>query len=566
MKPNVFHFSRAGALALLALTVGCSSSEQVPAPAIGRMERPIAQVRQAVAPDLSVVYYKDACTTAQPDEKRCLAKVVTDQNGDEIVNAVPTMGLFPADLRAAYGTPATGGNGRLVAIIGGFHYANAEADMNVYRQQFGIPACTTANGCFKVVNSDGLPPDPMAPADPGWTTEAAVDLDMVSAMCPDCKILLVEARSGYAVDLGPAVQRAAAMGAFSINNSYGEPEDNAMMARLVEQDYNLPGILVAAGSGDDGYGKSTEDDGTVVNQNMSPANLPWVMAVGGTTLRKAAGGRGWTETVWKGAGSGCSSHAPKPAWQKDTGCSKKMIADVAAVADPATGVAYYTGGWKVVGGTSIAGPIVVGIFSIYGIWSVSWPYENPSAFFDITSGNNGSCPTPYMCTGQVGYDGPTGLGTPNGAMFPKTPPPPPPTDGGTPDSGNATGGGAAGAGGGVGGGGGAGGSGGGAASGGTGGASSGIGGGAGSSGTTGSTTGSAGASSSTASTTTGDGTGTMGAGGANNPLPPKAEQGNGCSCRVGADSHEGHALAGAWLLGIGIVATRRKRSRGAKVE
>ena len=237
-----------------------------------------------------------------------------------------------------------------------------------------------------------------------------------------------------------------------------------------------------------------------------------------------------------------------------------MIADVAADADPATGVAYYIGGWKVVGGTSIAGPIVAGIFANFGIWSVSWPYENPSAFFDVTSGNNGACTVPYMCNGQVGYDGPTGLGTPNGAMFPKTPPPPPPppTDGGRPDSGNTTGGGAAGAGGGAGGRGGAGGS---TASGGAGGAPSGTGGGAGSIDTTGSTTGSAGASTSTTSTTTGDGTGTMGSGGSN-PFTPKAEQGSGCSCRVGADSHEGHALACAWFVGMGIVIARRRRSPG----
>src|SRR6185436_6577418 len=150
---------------------------------------------------------------------------------------------------------------------------NAEADMNVYRQQFGIPPCTTAGGCFKVVNSDGVTPDPLPPYDAGWATEIAVDLDMVSAMCPDCKILLVEAKTGYAVDLGPAVKRAAMMGAFAINNSYGEPEDNAMMARLVEQDYNLPGVLVVASSGDDGYGRSTEDDGTKVQQNANPANL-----------------------------------------------------------------------------------------------------------------------------------------------------------------------------------------------------------------------------------------------------------------------------------------------------
>src|SRR5262249_40598523 len=117
--------------------------------------------------------------------------------------------------------------------------------------------------------------------------------------------------------------------------------------------------------------------------NANPANLPWVMSVGGTTLTKSTSARGWAETTWRGAGSGCSSHTAKPAWQKDPNCTHKMISDISAVADPATGVAYVNGGvWRVVGGTSISSPIVTGIFALYGINSPSWPYEHPGNFFD----------------------------------------------------------------------------------------------------------------------------------------------------------------------------------------
>jgi MYXO-CTERM domain-containing protein len=511
------------------------------------------------------VFWKNACDPGTPGTMRCHAKVVTDENGDVVYHAGPTAGLLPADLRAAYKLPASGGNGRLVAIVDGFDAPTAEADMNMYRAQFGIPPCTTANGCFRKVNTDGQP-SPLPPGDAGWATEIAVDLDMVSAMCPDCKILLVEAKTGYAVDLGPAVQRAGMMGAVAINNSYGEPEDNAMMARLVENDYNLPGVLVVASSGDDGYGKSTEDDGTVVTQNSNPANLPWVLSVGGTTLTKSTSARGWAETTWRGAGSGCSSHMPKPAWQKDPNCPRRMISDVSAVADPATGVAYVNGGrWSVVGGTSISSPIVTGIFALFGINANSWPYDHPSSFFDIVGGNNGSCPTPYFCQGLAGYDGPTGLGTPNGALFNATPP----ADAGPkPDSGGAGAGGSTGSGG-------AGGST--TSGGGNGTAGSAPTGAGGSSGGSDPTTGSGGAATTTSGTTgtagttgsTTDGTSTTattsGAGGSDvtssgtgpNPFAPKATEDSGCSCRVGASSSSASRFA--WLLlGIALVGARRR--------
>jgi hypothetical protein len=357
------------------------------------------------------------------------------------------------------------------------------------------------------------------------------------------------------------------MGAFAINNSYGEPEDNAMMARLVEQDYNLPGVLVVASSGDDGYGRSTEDDGTKVQQNANPANLPWVLSVGGTTLTKSTTARGWAETTWRGAGSGCSSHMPKPTWQKDPSCPRRMISDISAVADPATGVAYVNGGrWSVVGGTSISSPIIAGMFTLFGISTPQWPYDHTSSFFDVTTGNNGSCPTPYFCQATAGYDGPTGLGTPNGATISVTPTPdagPKPDAGGT---GGTTGAGGAGGGSTTSGGGNATGGSGPTGAGGSSGGSdptTGSGGATGTTTTTGSTTGTAGTTGDTTSGTTttgGPGATTTTSGTGSNPFAPKADEGGGCSCRVGASA--GSQGRFAWLLiGMALVGARHRFRR-----
>jgi subtilase family serine protease len=167
--------------------------------------------------------------------------------------------------------------------------------------------------------------------------------------------------------------------------------------------------VITAASGDYGFGLSY------------PASSRYVTAVGGTTLTRAGNARGWTESVWTGAGSGCSTKNAKPAWQDDTGCAKRTVADVSAVADPATGVAVYhsygAGGWLVFGGTSVAAPIIAGVYALAGnagaVTYGSYPYRHRQGLFDVASGRNGSCGG-YLCTGQVGYDGPSGLGTPNG--------------------------------------------------------------------------------------------------------------------------------------------------------
>jgi hypothetical protein len=97
------------------------------------------------------------------------------------------------------------------------------------------------------------------------------------------------------------------------------------------------------------------------------------------------------------------------------------VADVSAVANPSTGVAVFDqGSWAVYGGTSVSSPIMAAVFALAtpagaSDFPVSYPYANPGALFDVTSGANGSCGQSYLCTAAIGYDGPTGLGTPNGA-------------------------------------------------------------------------------------------------------------------------------------------------------
>jgi hypothetical protein len=192
-----------------------------------------------------------------------------------------------------------------------------------------------------------------------------------------------------------------------ISNSYGGGESGSTS---VEASYNHSGIAVTASSGDNGFGVEF------------PASSPHVTAVGGTSLRTSTNTRGWTETVWSGAGSGCSTTYAKPSWQHDTGCSRRTVADVSAVADPNTGVAVFgpssstTSAFLVFGGTSVAAPLVGAVYAVNGgtVNFGSDPYAHTSALFDVTSGSNGSCGGSYLCTGKVGYDGPTGLGTPNG--------------------------------------------------------------------------------------------------------------------------------------------------------
>jgi subtilase family serine protease len=341
---------------------------------------------------------------------RCFAQVRTDVSGQMgVMPEVTLSGYGPADLRSAYALTSNGSGSQTVAIVDAYNDPNAEADLGVYRAQYGLPACTTANGCFRKVNQRGGTTYPANNG--GWAQEISLDLDMVSAICPNCHILLVETDGSSFANLAAGVDRAATMGANAISNSYGGGEYSRETSD--QSHYNHPGIAVTVSSGDSGYGVEF------------PAASRYVTAVGGTHLTRGGGTRGWTETVWSGAGSGCSRYVGKPSWQHDTSCSRRTVADVSAVADPNTGVAVYDSypyqglsGWLVFGGTSVASPIIASVYALAGnegsINYGSYPYSHTGSLYDVTSGSNGSCGGSYLCTGKVGYDGPTGIGTPHG--------------------------------------------------------------------------------------------------------------------------------------------------------
>ena len=372
-----------------------------------------AAVASAAAPVVErsgATYHVAVCPgPAAAGTARCHAHVVTNKDGAPVEravqpNALPP-GYGPPDLRSAYKVTGSGAASTVVAIVDAYGYTNAESDLGVYRSTYGLPACTTANGCFAKYNQSGVKGS-YPKQNTGWAQESALDLDMVSAMCPNCRIVLVEANSSSLADLGTAVNTAAALGAHVISNSYGggEAGSSAYVA-----DYDHPGVAITASSGDSGYGV------------QFPASAPYVTAAGGTSLMRSPTSRGWSESAWSGAGSGCSTLYAKPSWQKDPGCAMRMEADVSADADPNTGVAVYGPGHRgsaflVFGGTSVAAPLIGGLYGVNG-GSVNYgsnPYANMGSLYDITSGSNGSCSVSYFCNAMVGYDGPTGLGTPNG--------------------------------------------------------------------------------------------------------------------------------------------------------
>jgi subtilase family serine protease len=369
---------------------------------------------------------KDACPVAAPGRFTCYALVRTDVRGGTGLRgpaavaaghpaaAALPQGYGPADLRAAYQLPAAGGRGQTVAIVDAGDDPKAEADLAVYRATYGLPPCTTANGCFRKVNQQGkaspLPPDQ------GWGFEISIDLDMVSAACPSCHILLVEGNNVAFGDLAAAEDTASRLGANEVSNSYGAFEQNGM--QKYEAAYSHRGVAIVAASGDSGY-----------DIPDFPAVFRTVIAVGGTTLTRAAGARGWAERAWSGSASGCSAWIPKPAWQHDPDCPGRMVADVAADADPNTGAAIYDShdgyGWTMGGGTSEAAPFIAGVIAQAGnparLPNASYLYSHAHALNDIVTGSNNwqipwqtQCGGDYLCTAVPGYDGPTGNGTPRG--------------------------------------------------------------------------------------------------------------------------------------------------------
>jgi Subtilase family len=339
-------------------------------------------------------------------------------------------GYSPENLRSAYDLPSTStGFRETVAIVDAYDDPDAESDLKMYRAEYGLPACTASNGCFRKVNQTGGTgsyPEP----ERKWAEEISLDLDMVSAICPNCRILLVEANSNLDSNFATAENEAAALGASEISNSFSGPTSSEPPE--FASAYDHPGIPITAASGDHGYGVE------------SPASNPHVIAVGGTSLLPTTkNARGWTETVWYesiggdvyGTGSGCSRE-PKPAWQTDSGCAYRTTNDVAAVASKNTPVSVYDSyetpdKWQLASGTSVATPIVASAMALANAYTRSFEGAKPlyleavtnsAHLTDVVSGSDGTCGNyHYLCEAGPGYDGPTGLGSLWGA--PEVPPP-----------------------------------------------------------------------------------------------------------------------------------------------
>jgi len=352
-----------------------------------------------------------ACPAATETTAECLSVVVPEGAFPSYQGSGEKGGFARKDLLSAYKLPSTGGSGQTIAIVDAFDDPNAESDLKTYRSHYGLSECTTANGCFKKVNQKGETKN-YPTGNSGWSLEISLDLDMASAICPECHILLVESTTNSFENMAAAEDEAAMLKATEISDSWGGGDTSARVAE--NSHYNHTGIPILVAAGDSGYGTEF------------PASVPTVIAVGGTNLKTAANSREWSEAVWSGTNSGCSGFQSKPTWQTDAGCSKRTDNDVAAVAAPETPLSVYDTyvheGWLLVGGTSASTPILAGVEALSSSAARSLGAEafykaGPAGhLFDVTEGSNGSCGGSYLCTAKTGYDGPTGWGTPNGVI------------------------------------------------------------------------------------------------------------------------------------------------------
>lgn len=368
----------------------------------------------AAPPDIS---NKPVCPgPSSPGNTRCNARVVTDKGGQPQTSGTP-VGYGPAQFRGAYGvSSASAPAGTVLAVVDAYNDPNIYSDLTTYSKQYNIPVLPQCSGtgtltgtpCFLQVNQNGST-SPLPNTNSGWALETALDVEISHAMCQNCSILLVSANSNSYADLMASVDTARSLGAKVVSNSYGSSEFSGETG--YDSHFKTPGVAYTFSSGDSGYGP------------QYPAASQYVTAVGGTTLN-LSGTSYVSESAWSGAGSGCSAYEAKPSFQTDPLCANRTIADVSADADPNTGAAVYDSvryqgrkGWFQVGGTSLASPLVAATYALAGGVSGqgnSLPYANTTSLHDVTSGSNGSCGGTYLCTAVVGYDGPTGLGTPNG--------------------------------------------------------------------------------------------------------------------------------------------------------
>lgn len=343
--------------------------------------------------------------------------------------------LGPADLHAAYAIPRSTSASALqtIAVVDAFDDPTVESDLEVYDKQYGLPRCTMENGCFRKLNQEGHA-RPLPPVEGFWASEISADVQMAHAICQNCHILLVEAKSAEFIDLGEAVNTAVAAGATEISNSYESVGEEAPSASTLNSTYyNHPGVVITASSGDCGYLNLQCEAASV----SFPASAPNVIAVGATALTEGEGT--WSSTAWFGTGSGCSTVFAAPSWQLAlptwgaTGCGdKRLVADVATVGAPETGVSVYdstpevkngtAAGWEWDGGTSVSSPIVASEFALDGgSHGVAYPAQtlydhlgDRQALYDVATGANGSCGGLMVCEADAGYDGPSGVGSPVG--------------------------------------------------------------------------------------------------------------------------------------------------------
>ncbi len=326
-------------------------------------------------------------------------------------------GLTPREIQSAYRLPVGLRPRQTVAVSIAFNTPHLAQYLAYYRKYFGLPACTVSSGCFRVVNEHGKSsPLPPSGAGSGWDLEVTLDVSMISVACPHCRILVVEGDDDSVASLAQTERTAGRLGAQVISNSYGQPENG--LAMTYARAYRQRGHTIVVAAGDDGF----------TDANF-PANLTTVTAVGGTQLARARDGRGWSERVWNtpigAGGSGCSAYVSRPAWQHRTACPGRTVVDVAAVAWNVPIYNKLWGGWITVAGTSIAAPLIAGIYGLAGNASqvtTADLYRHARDFFKITRGNNAwpglspkvRCGGDYLCVATTGYNAPTGLGTPDG--------------------------------------------------------------------------------------------------------------------------------------------------------
>jgi subtilase family serine protease len=380
-----------------------------------------AAAAAAVAPGGGAL--RAACPRAPAGDERCFALFAPQLAVNAAIAArvrgaaSKPAGLSPADIAAAYKLPVRRNPDQTVAVVEAYRTPDLAANLAVYRSHYGLGACKESTGCLRVVNEKGnAEPLPASAVPSGWDVETMLDVSIVSAVCPHCKILVVEARNDSVANLAAAENTAARLGAEVISDSFGTQESG--YSQTYAADYDHPGHVIVVANGDLGF--------TAAN---FPANLTTVTAVGGTELAKADNARGWTEQVWNNfagaGGSGCSAYVAKPAWQHDPHCAMRTVGDVAAVAWDIPIYEKLQGGWLTVGGTSVSAPVIAGVYALAGNAStvpLGYAYAHAGSLFDITKGNNdwfngaggATCGYDYLCVAKKGYDAPTGMGTPDG--------------------------------------------------------------------------------------------------------------------------------------------------------